>query len=397
MFSNWFLKSFRILLLPFAIVYWLIIWLRNFLYNKNILKSSSFGLPVICVGNLSIGGTGKSPMVELLVECLKDRFKMATLSRGYKRKTSGYALANEATTALDIGDEPMLFHLKFPHVPVAVGEERLVAIPQLLHDKPDTEAIILDDAFQHRAINAGMNILLTDHSNLFTRDFYLPTGDLRDLKSSYKRADIIVVTKCKIDLSAEEAEKLRNEIRPLPHQQVFFSSIQYGQPYHITSFSPFELNLKTEVLLVTGIANPLLLKKLLEEKSHAYYLMAFSDHYIFRIDDLKDIKRRFDKIDVPNKIILTTEKDAMRLMKFRAELEELPIYVIAIRHHFLFDGEKKFVGAVVKFIEAFKYNEKDRAALRNAVLPRGGTGMQAIPGAEYQHGDDQSGPDRTKA
>ena len=133
MFSNWFLKSFRILLLPFAIIYWLIIWLRNFFYDKNIFNSSSFGLPVICVGNLSIGGTGKSPMVEFLVGCLKDKFKVATLSRGYKRKTSGYALANENSTALDIGDEPMLFHLKFPTVPVAVGEERLVAIPQLLH------------------------------------------------------------------------------------------------------------------------------------------------------------------------------------------------------------------------------------------------------------------------
>jgi tetraacyldisaccharide 4'-kinase len=354
MFSNWFLKSFRILFLPFAIVYWFIILLRNFFYDKNILKSSSFGLPIICVGNLSIGGTGKSPMVEFLVGCLKDRFRVATLSRGYKRKTTGYALANEHTTALDIGDEPMLFHLKFPNVPVAVGEERLVAIPQLLHDKPETQAIILDDAFQHRAINAGLNILLTDYNNLFTRDFYLPTGDLRDLKSGYKRADIIVVTKCKPELSADEADKIRKEIRPLPHQQVFFSTIQYGKPYHITRLSPFELNLKTEVLLVTGIANPQSLKKLLEERSHTYYMMPFSDHYIFRIDDLREIKKRFERIEVANKIILTTEKDAMRLMKFRAELEELPMYVIAIRHYFLFDEEEKFINSVTKFIDEFK-------------------------------------------
>jgi tetraacyldisaccharide 4'-kinase len=354
MFSNWFLKSFRILFLPFAIIYWFIVWLRNFFYNKQILKSASFGLPVICVGNLSIGGTGKSPMVELLVGCLKGRFNVATLSRGYKRKTTGYALAGENTTALDIGDEPMLFHLKFPDVPVAVGEERLVAIPQLLHDKPETQAIILDDAFQHRAIKAGLNILLTDYNNLFTRDFYLPTGDLRDLKSGYKRADIIVVTKCKPELTTDEAEKIMKEIRPLPHQQVFFSTIQYGQPYHITRLTPFELNLKTEVLLITGIANPQSLKKLLEEKSHTYYMMPFSDHYIFRIDDLKEIKKRFERIDVANKIILTTEKDAMRLMKFRAELEDLPMYVIAIRHYFLFGEEKKFINAVIKFIEDFK-------------------------------------------
>ena len=159
-------------------------------------SSATFGMPLICVGNLSVGGTGKSPMVEFLVRNLKDDFRVATLSRGYKRKTKGYALANERSNALEIGDEPMQFQLKFPDVPVAVGEERLDAISQLLHDRPEIQSIILDDAFQHRAIKAGMNILLTDYNNLFTRDFYLPTGDLRDLKSSYKRAEIIVVTKC---------------------------------------------------------------------------------------------------------------------------------------------------------------------------------------------------------
>ena len=172
MFSNWFLKSFRILLLPFAILFWVIIVIRNWLYDRNIFKSTSFGLPLICVGNLSVGGTGKSPMVEFLVLHLKNHFKVATLSRGYKRKTRGYALANDFTTAIDIGDEPMQFHQKFPDVPVAVGEERIVAIPQLLHDRPETEAIILDDAFQHRAIRAGLNILLTEYGNLFTRDFF---------------------------------------------------------------------------------------------------------------------------------------------------------------------------------------------------------------------------------
>jgi len=354
MFSNWFLKSVRILFLPFAIIYWFIIWLRNFLYNTNILRSSSFGLPVICVGNLSVGGTGKSPMVEFLVEHLKKKFRVATLSRGYKRKTTGYALANENTTALDIGDEPMLFHQKFPDVPVAVGEERLVAIPQLLHDKPETQTIILDDAFQHRAIKAGLNILLTDCNNLFTRDFYFPTGDLRDLKSGYKRADIIIVTKCKFDMSAVEADKVKKEIKPLPNQKLFFSSIQYGNPHHITRLSPIELNLKTEVLLVTGIANPQSLKKLLEEKSHTYYMMSFRDHYIFRIDDLWDIKTRFERIDASKKIILTTEKDAMRLMKFKNELEKLPIYVIPIRHYFLFGEEGKFTEAVANFVKNFR-------------------------------------------
>ena len=207
MFSNFFLKSFRILLFPFSLLYWLGIAVRNFLYDKKVFRSASFGLPLICVGNLSVGGTGKSPMTEYLVRLLKDQFRVATLSRGYKRRTKGYALANESASALEIGDEPMQFHRKFPDIAVAVGEERIVAIPQLLHDRPGTDVIILDDAFQHRAVKAGLNILLTEYGNLFTSDFYLPTGDLRDLKSSYRRAEIIVVTKCKPDLSAEEKNK----------------------------------------------------------------------------------------------------------------------------------------------------------------------------------------------
>src|SRR4030095_6849080 len=208
MYSNIFLKTFRILLFPLAIIYWLIIFIRNKFYDLKIFGSATFGMPVICVGNLSVGGTGKSPMVEFLVRNLKDDFKVATLSRGYKRKTKGYALANENSSALEVGDEPMQFKLKFPAVPVAVGEERLDAISQLLHDRPETQCIILDDAFQHRAIIAGLNILLTDQKNLFTRDFYLPTGDLRDLKSSYKRAEIIVVTKCDPAVIVDE----KNEI-----------------------------------------------------------------------------------------------------------------------------------------------------------------------------------------
>ena len=341
-------------MLPFALLYWLGIGIRNWMYNKNILKSASFGLPLICIGNLSVGGTGKSPMVEYLVRRLKDKLNVATLSRGYKRKTKGYALANAGTTALDIGDEPMQFHLKFPDVPVAVGEQRIVAIPQLLHDKPETEAIILDDAFQHRSINAGLNIILTDYTNLFTRDFYLPTGDLRDLKSSYKRAEIIIVTKCKPGLTETEKQKITSEIHPLPHQHVFFTAIEYGSMYHITNNRESELDDKTEVLLVTGIANPRPLKKMLEEHSNSYHMLQYSDHHIFTIDDLNDIKKRFENIETKNKIILTTEKDAVRLIKFSNEIAELPLYVIPVRHQFLFEGGVIFDTLVMDFIHNFK-------------------------------------------
>ncbi|OLY92915.1 lipid-A-disaccharide kinase [Cnuella takakiae] len=357
MFFDWFLKSFRILLLPFALLYGFIVVIRNWLYDKKILRSANFGLPLICVGNLSVGGTGKSPMVELLVRQLTRHFKVATLSRGYKRKTRGYALATENTTAIDIGDEPMQFHRKFPGVPVAVGEERIVAIPQLLHDRPDTEVVILDDAFQHRAIKPGLNILLTDCGNLYTRDFFLPAGDLRDSRHAAGRADIIVVTKCPAQMGTGEAEAIRREISPREHQQLYFTTIAYGMPYHITHMAPVIIDADTEVLLVTGIANPKPLKTYLEDQVHTYHLMQYGDHHIFTIDDFRDIKKRFENLTNPKKIILTTEKDAMRLEKFASEINGMPFSVLPIEHRFLFEGEHRFIETVVTFIKNFKKPE----------------------------------------
>ncbi len=354
MFSNFFLRSFRILLLPFALLYWLAVAVRNWLYDKKILPTDSFNLPVICVGNLAVGGTGKSPMVEYLVALLKNDFRVATLSRGYKRKTKGYALADKNSTALEIGDEPMQFHIKFPDVPVAVGEERTEAIPQLLHDHPETQAVILDDAFQHRAIRAGLNILLTEYGNLFTRDFYLPTGDLRDLKRNYKRAEIIIVTKCDPGISMDEKEEIIREIKPLPHQSVFFTAMQYGKYYHISNKDLLSPDPQQEVLLLSGIANPRPLKKWVEEHSKAYHLAQYPDHHIFTIDDLREIRKRFDSIESADKIILTTEKDAVRLMKFHKETDSIPLYVVPVRHQFLFDEVEKFNSLVSDFIRNFK-------------------------------------------
>ena len=350
-----FFKTIRILLLPFSFIYALIVIVRNWCYDLKWMQSASFNMPLICVGNLAMGGTGKSPMVELLIKKLKDQFHIAVLSRGYKRKTYGYALADENATALDIGDEPMQFKMKFPDVAIAVGEERVVAIPQLLHDLPDTKVIILDDAFQHRAIMAGLNILLTECSNLFTRDWWLPTGDLRDEKRSYKRADVIVVTKCDPSFSLKERNDIINEIRPVEKQEVFFSYIKYGQPYHISSGAQIQFSDSMEVLLVSGIANPVPLKNYIDEQTQAYYEMDYSDHHIFTIDDLKSIIKRFDSIQTSNKIILTTEKDSVRLTKFIQELKDLPMYVIPIEPGFLFQEEKRFTEIIISFIMNFKY------------------------------------------
>lgn len=353
-FNAFFLKSFRVLLLPFALLYGLAVTIRNYLYNKQYLRSAEFGLPLICVGNVAVGGTGKSPMVEYLVKLLKDKYKVATLSRGYKRKTKGYALAGAGTTALDIGDEPMQFHLKFPDITVAVGEERIVAIPQLLHDQPDTQVILLDDAFQHRPVKAGLNIMLTDYNNLFTRDYFLPTGDLRDQRSSYKRAHIIVVTKCPATLSTEERDALLAEIHPLPAQQVYFTAMEYGTPYHIANHTAYTLSQEEEVLLVCGIANPKPLKHYLTEQVASYNLLDYNDHYIFSIDDLKDIRKKYEQLTGNRKIILTTEKDAVRLLKFKQELDKLPLYVLPVRHGFLFNGADQFNRQMIHFIENYQ-------------------------------------------
>ncbi|MDP1842679.1 MAG: tetraacyldisaccharide 4'-kinase [Sediminibacterium sp.] len=356
-FNNLFLKSFRVLLLPIAILYGLVIMIRNLFFDKKWLESAHFNFPLICVGNLAVGGTGKSPMVEYLVTLLSNQYEIATLSRGYKRKTKGYALANEHTTALEIGDEPMQFYLKHPNIAVAVGEERLVGIPHLLQDKPNLQAIILDDAFQHRTVNAGFNILLTEYSNLYTKDFFLPTGDLRDERASAKRANIIVVTKCPPDLSEEKKAWILRELRPSPAQRVFFTTIQYGIPYHICDVAEkCIITQEDEVLLVCGIANPKPLKDYLLNNTHAYYQQDYSDHHIFSIDDLNDIFQKFEAITYKDKLILTTEKDAVRLIKFREQLTNVPLYVMPIRHRFLFDEGSQFDELVVNFIRYFSFN-----------------------------------------
>ncbi|MBX3242056.1 MAG: tetraacyldisaccharide 4'-kinase [Chitinophagaceae bacterium] len=352
--SAW-IRILRILLFPLAVVYGVVVKFRNYLYNRDIIKSSTFNFPVICIGNLTVGGTGKSPMVEYLLRTLLNKkYKVATLSRGYKRKTTGFALANDKTTAIDIGDEPMQFHTKFPEAYVAVGEERATAIPLLLFEKPDTDVIVLDDAMQHRQVNAGLTIMLTDYNNLFTKDYFLPTGDLRDTRKSYKRADMIVVTKCPPDMAIEESQQITVDIRPLSSQHLFFSYIKYGTPYHILNRSPRPLLQETSVLLVCGIAKPVQLTEYVKSQSAGTEVMYYRDHYIFWIDDLKKILGKFDNMESQDKIILVTEKDAVRLLKFHEHLVDLPVYVIPIETDFLFDRAVQFNRLVEDFINEFK-------------------------------------------
>lgn len=352
--NNFFFRSFRILLYPISLLYGSGVVIRNLLYDIGWLKSASFPIPVICVGNLSIGGTGKSPMVEYICRHLKDGHHPAILSRGYKRQTRGYLLAGAQTTAREIGDEPMQFHIKFPEIAVAVGEKRTKAISQLLFDRPETDVIILDDAFQHRAVRPGLNMLLTDCNRLYTRDLLLPTGDLRDQRSSAARAHAIVVTKCDPEMNIEEAEDIRKELKLLAYQSLFFTSIRYGIPFHIGRGDQCLLDRDTEVLLVSGIANPEPLKSYLGTKVAAFSAICFRDHHIFTREDILEIRGRFERMPAGRKIILTTEKDSVRLSEFGDLIDALPLYVLPISVHFMFAGEAGFNKLIDNFIRSKK-------------------------------------------
>lgn len=362
-FKNVYLRSFRLFLFPLALVYGAILFLRNWLYEKKIIGAVTFNLPIICVGNLSVGGTGKSPMVDFLVGFLKNTYPLATLSRGYKRRTSGYVLATEQTTAIEIGDEPMQFHLSHPDIAVSVGEKRIEAIPQLLYDRPETKLVILDDAFQHREINAGFNIVLTEYANLFTRDYYLPTGDLRDEKKSASRADVIVVTKCPSSLTQQKRYEIMQELNPLPHQSVFFTSIQYETPYHIITKEEKQLSKQHEILLVCGIANPQPLTDYIHEATKTYDALFYSDHHIYTLENLLEIEERLEQIKDDNKMIVTTEKDAVRLIKFKDKVEKLPLYVLPIAVQFLFGQEDAFKTLIANYPKQFY--EQQRLELGN--------------------------------
>lgn len=328
------------------------LWIRNRLYDNGVLTSVEFDLPVIAVGNLSVGGTGKTPHVEYLIRLLKDHYKTATLSRGYNRKTKGYILAGPQSTAADIGDEPMQFHQKFPGITVCVGEERMLAVPQLLGDQPDTAVILLDDAFQHRSIKPGLNLMVTDHSRLFTRDHVVPAGRLREGRKGYHRADGIIVSKCPPNISLQEKAAIEREIAPLPHQRVFFTSLQYGQPYPMLPGGPAQLPPNASILVACGIARPEPLVQHLLQKHTNVHLLAFPDHYYYTQKDLDKMKLELEQLDGTHKFIVTTEKDAVRLhlLQERIEAMQLPVMVMPVEVSFLFEAAGSFNSYIFDYV-----------------------------------------------
>lgn len=348
------LKYLRFLLFPFSIIYGLVVRLRNKLYDKHILYSVEFDLPVICVGNLSVGGTGKTPMVEYLIELLGAGDHLAVLSRGYRRKTKGFLLTDENTSATDIGDEPMQIYLKNPGLTVAVSENRILAIPRILNEKPNVKTIILDDAFQHRPLRAGINILLTTWTQPFTHDYYLPAGNLRDGRSSSKRADIIVVTKCPSELPESEKNSLTKEINRYGNQPVLFSTLEYGELYPLFKEGKTDIQFKnTFALVVCGIANPQPLIDEIKKSFDGYEVISFKDHHDFSEADLLRIRKKFESVENPEKILITTEKDAARLQSHKGSLAGLPIWVWPVKQRFLFDGKMVFESKINDFLTHF--------------------------------------------
>lgn len=305
------MKTIRYLLFPLAILYDGVTTLRNAFYDHGIFKSTKFNLPVIAVGNLSVGGTGKSPMIEYLIRLLKNK-KIATLSRGYKRKTKGFMLLDDNHTAADVGDEPLQFYQKFPEITVAVDANRVHGIQQL-QGKVSPEVVLLDDAFQHRKVTAGYYILLTKYDDLFSDDLVLPTGNLRESSRGAHRADVIVVTKCPNNLSSEKQESIRIRLQSFPNQLVFFSTISYHNTIKGNDLIPLQDLNQYEICLVTGIANPQPLLDFLKVQGVKLHHEKFPDHHEFSSSDIEQIRRRYDQISSQKKLLLTTEKDYMRL------------------------------------------------------------------------------------
>lgn len=349
----------HIILFPFSLLYGLVTGVRNWMFDRGMLKSTTFDFPLICIGNLAVGGTGKTPHTEFILSALQSEWKSAMLSRGYKRKTKGFYLADENSDSLTLGDEPYQIHQKFPAVKVAVDEKRVRGVNKLQSLFPDLQVIVLDDAFQHRYIETGFSILLTDFANLYSRDMLLPAGSLRETKSGSKRANIIVVTKCPIDLSPIDMRLIEMELKPATNQMLFFSSYVYDElvpvfPESVKKIWTYDQlkESKAGVLLVAGIVSPEPIVKELSKYTDTIETLFYADHHAFQARDFTQISTQFDKIITSEKIILVTEKDAARLLSSSILPEALKahIYALPIRVEILLDQEILFIQKIKSYV-----------------------------------------------
>lgn len=353
----------KILLFPFSILYGAITGIRNALYDWKVLKSKSFDIHTICVGNLAVGGTGKTPHIEYLINLLKSEFNVATLSRGYKRKTSGFLVANENSTALDIGDEPLQYFSKHHEITVAVDTSRVNGIKQLLALENAPSIVLLDDAFQHRALKCELNIIVSEYTNLYLHDILMPSGNLRESKKAIHRTDIVIISKTPESATAIDIRNVTKDLKLLPHQHVFFSWLKYGelQGFQNPNDTINTLNdlFRYRIVLFTGIGNPTPMITYLKEYSSSVTHISYPDHHTFTLENLSNIRNQYDAIEGGNKIIITTEKDAMRLRG--TDLEDtantLPLYVLPIEIDFK-DKTQEFNQLIINYARTNKFYHK---------------------------------------
>lgn len=347
----------RIFLLPFAFLYGFGVWVRNLLFDLGVLPSEEFPIPVISVGNLSAGGAGKTPHVEYLVSLLKEEYTIAVLSRGYKRKTKGYRLAVPGSTVKDIGDEPLQMHKKFPDIFVAVHEKRCQGIKTLMQDHPEINLIILDDAFQHRYVKPGLNLLLTGYFNPFFNNFLLPVGNLREAKFRARRADAVIVTKTPSVFSPLDRRYFLQKLRRFRLKKIFFSKLSYQKMVPLTAETPKNPpgNIKT-IFLLTGIARSEALEEHLKTKCDKLYVHKYCDHHRFTAGNLQKLQNHFNKTISYAKVVITTEKDAMRLLDpiLREYLNGIPVYYLPVQVVFQDSDKKKFDRMVFSFLKGYQ-------------------------------------------
>ncbi len=346
----------KILMSPFALAYGLVITSRNKLYQWGLLKSAKYNLPVIGVGNLTMGGAGKTPHVEYLIRLLNPYLVTGILSRGYRRKTKGFRVVERTDTSLTAGDEPLQYRLKYPGVVVAVSESRSIGIPQMLQRRPDIRVVLLDDSYQHLSVTPGLNILLTEYYRPYSIDHLLPIGRLREWKSGAHRAHIIVVTKCPDEIVPEEADALRASLDIQPHQKLFFSRYIYGLPYHIIRGTRHELADYDELILLSAIADESYLLDYLEQKADRVHTMIFEDHHYFSPHEVSLLKQKYENLKYKNAAIVTTEKDATRLILHHEFIRQhdLPILVLPLKVSFVDNDGDAFDLAVQNFLLSFK-------------------------------------------
>ena len=350
------LKYLRLFLLPFNVVYALVVYIRNKCYDLRIFTSTEFDLPIICVGNLAVGGSGKTPTTEYLVALLGD-YKIAILSRGYGRKTRGYILADNKATAVTIGDEPMQYFQKFKHVTVAVCEDRVYGIEKL---KDTHDVILLDDAYQHRRLKAGFNILLFEFAKLQGFQSLLPAGNLREPFYATNRAQSILVTKSPAIIADESRVVIANKLSLQTHQILAFSTISYGKLTNLYNGTEIENDQTLAVFLLTGIANPIPLKEYLKHEGFDVTSFEYPDHHRFTTSDIKQLVQAFDVHPSQRKIIITTEKDGQRLLdnNLKDLLLNLPVYYLPIKIELNAEDKNKFDQKILAYVSCTKRIDK---------------------------------------